>query len=71
MLAPAGTPKAIVHQIAAEVGRIVKEQKFADRLINLGIEPVGNSPDELAAMIAADVALWGDAVKIAGIGRDS
>ncbi len=67
LMAPAGTPKAIVARIAAEVARVAKEQKFVDRLTNFGVEPVGNRPDEFAAMIAADIALWPDAVCVAGI----
>jgi tripartite-type tricarboxylate transporter receptor subunit TctC len=67
LLAPAGTPKDIVDRIAREVSRAVKDQKFAERLVAMGVEPLGNSPEEFAAMIAADIAFWAEAIKIAGV----
>lgn len=67
LMAPAGTPKEIVDQIAAEVGVAMKDQKFVERLKDFGAEPLGNSPEEFKAMIHADIALWGEAVGIAGV----
>ena len=66
LMAPAGTPKEIVDQIAAEVGVAMKDKKFVERLKDFGAEPLGNSPEEFKAMIHADIALWGEAVGIAG-----
>jgi tripartite-type tricarboxylate transporter receptor subunit TctC len=67
LMAPAGTPKVIVGRIAKEVARVAKEQKFIERLLSFGVEPVGNSPEEFGAMIAADIALWPEALRAAGI----
>ena len=67
LMAPAGTPKPIVDQIAGEIARAVKDPKFVERLASFGADPLGNSPTEFAAMIAADLALWADAVKLAGL----
>jgi tripartite-type tricarboxylate transporter receptor subunit TctC len=67
VLAPAATPDDIVNRIAAELMRAAKEQKFAARLDQEGVEPLGSSPAETAKFIAADMALWADAVKIAGV----
>jgi tripartite-type tricarboxylate transporter receptor subunit TctC len=66
-MAPADTPKAVIHRIATEVAHIAREQKFVERLTSIGVESVGNSPEEFAAMIAADIALWPDALRAAGI----
>jgi tripartite-type tricarboxylate transporter receptor subunit TctC len=66
-MAPAGTPKAIVHRIAAEVARVTKEQKFIEQLMSFGVEPVGSGPEEHATMIAADIALWPAALRAAGV----
>jgi tripartite-type tricarboxylate transporter receptor subunit TctC len=49
LMAPSGTPKAIVERIAAEVGRATKTAAFAERLTGLGFEPIGNRPEEFAA----------------------
>jgi tripartite-type tricarboxylate transporter receptor subunit TctC len=59
VLAPAATPDGIVNRIAAEFARAAKEPKFLERL--------GTSPAETARFIAADIALWADAVKIAAV----
>jgi tripartite-type tricarboxylate transporter receptor subunit TctC len=67
LMAPAGTPKEIVDRIAKEVARVVKDPTIAARLASNGVDPLGNSPEEFAAMIAADIALWAEAVKIAGV----
>jgi len=67
LMAPAGTPKEIVDRIAAEVGAAMKDKKFVERLKDFGAEPLGNSPEEFKAMIYADIALWGEAVAIAGV----
>jgi tripartite-type tricarboxylate transporter receptor subunit TctC len=70
LMAPARVPKAIVDRIAAEVGRIVKDQKFVAQTRNIGVDVVGNGPEEFSKMIAADMALWPDALRVAGIKKE-
>jgi tripartite-type tricarboxylate transporter receptor subunit TctC len=67
LMAPAGTPSWIIDRMAKEVARAVKDPKFVERLANDGFDPIGNRPDEFAAMIAADISFWADAVKTAGM----
>jgi tripartite-type tricarboxylate transporter receptor subunit TctC len=67
LMAPAGTPKPIIDRMAAEVARAARDSKFAERLASLGTDPLGNTPDEFAALIAADLKLWAQAVAIAGV----
>jgi tripartite-type tricarboxylate transporter receptor subunit TctC len=67
LLAPAGTPTEIRDRIAQEVARAVQDPKFVERLASFGVDPLGNSPEEFAAMIAADIVFWAEAVKIAGV----
>jgi tripartite-type tricarboxylate transporter receptor subunit TctC len=67
LLAPAGTPREIIEQLAKLTAEAVKDAKFAERLASYGIDPLGNSPEEFAAIIAADIVLWAEAAKIAGI----
>jgi tripartite-type tricarboxylate transporter receptor subunit TctC len=67
LMAPAGTPKEIIDLIAKEIALAVKEPKLVELLTNFGVEPLGNTPEEFAAMIAADIPLWAEAVKIAGV----
>ncbi|MFL5066165.1 MAG: Bug family tripartite tricarboxylate transporter substrate binding protein [Xanthobacteraceae bacterium] len=67
LMAPAGTPKPIIDRLAKEVGKAVKDPAIAERLVHNGIDPLGNSPEEFAAMIARDMAMWADAIKAAGV----
>jgi tripartite-type tricarboxylate transporter receptor subunit TctC len=67
LMAPAGTPRPIIDQIASEVARAVRDPAIADRLVSNGVDPVGNTPEEFAALIAADISLWAEAVKSAGL----
>jgi tripartite-type tricarboxylate transporter receptor subunit TctC len=67
LMAPAGTPKPIVDRIAVEIGKATKDGQIVEKLNSFGVDPVGSGPDEFAAMIASDIRLWGDAVKMAGL----
>ena len=67
VLAPAGTPEEIVNKIAVEITRMVKEPQFLARLEQYGADPVGNTPEEFAAMIASETALWATTVKSLGL----
>jgi tripartite-type tricarboxylate transporter receptor subunit TctC len=67
ILAPAKTPQAIVDRLQREIAAVLKEPEVRDRLGVLGIEPVGNSPEEFAAQIRADLERWGPVVRQAGI----
>src|SRR6266700_2148417 len=67
LMAPARTPKAIIDQLAREVQRATKDPTFVQSLANLGVDPIGDRSEEFAATIAADIPLWAEAVRIAGI----
>ncbi len=67
LMAPAGTSKAIVEQIAEEVGKATKDPKIVKQMAVFGVDPVGNSPAQFSAMISADIGLWTKAVKAAGL----
>jgi tripartite-type tricarboxylate transporter receptor subunit TctC len=67
ILAPARTPRAIVDRLYAEVTALLQLPEVRERFAVLGIEPVGNPPDEFAAQIRADLERWGPVVKQAQI----
>ena len=67
LMAPAGTPKDVVYKIAAEIGHSVKDPQFAARLDQYGVDPLGNTPAEFRAMVAADTALWAETVQSLGL----
>src|SRR6202012_2107299 len=67
LFAPKGTPPAIVSKLERELMRIVKLPDVAEKLKPLGIDPVGNSSDEFAAVMASDIARWTAVAKAANI----
>jgi tripartite-type tricarboxylate transporter receptor subunit TctC len=67
ILAPAGTPAAVVAKIAEEIKRVAAEPSFAQSLLKLGAVATSSTPEEFAAFIAADYAKWQRVVKEAGI----
>ena len=67
LMAPAKTDPAIIARVATEVAAAAKDPGFAERLNHLGVDPLGNSPAEFAALIAADIPFWAEAVRVAGV----
>jgi tripartite-type tricarboxylate transporter receptor subunit TctC len=57
-LAPAGTPKPIVDRLNREIVKILGMPDVKEKLAGLGAEVVGNSPQQFAAAIKADVEKW-------------
>lgn len=66
-LAPAGTPKAIVAKLNAEINAALKLPDVRAKLEAAGIEIQGSTPQEYAALIKSDLVKWGKVVKDAGI----
>ena len=58
LLAPAGTPKPIVDQLQKAVAQILKSPEVNAQLLELGAKPVGNTPEQFAAMIDAELQKW-------------
>ena len=64
---PKGTPKEIIDKLQREIARIVALPDVKQRLAAIGYTPVGNTPEEFAAQIKADVARWAKVIRDAGI----
>ncbi len=67
LLAPAGTPKAILAQLSAESARILKLPDISKRISELGAEPVGSTPEQFAALINSEIAKWAKVIKDANV----
>ena len=65
--APAGTPREIVGKLNREIVRILNLPEVRERLIGLGAEPVGDSPEQFAQFIKAEAAKWGKLVRALGL----
>ena len=70
VVAPAGTPSAIIAKINAEIVRNLKSQEIAAHMANDGAEAIGSSPDELAKALREDHARWAKPVKDSGARAD-
>ena len=66
LVGPAKLPREIVDRIAGEVRKRVREPAFIQRMEALGVDVLGNTPDEFAALIRADIPRWAEAVRISG-----
>ena len=58
MLAPAGTPRAIVDKIAADTAQVLATPEVADSLRAQGLEPTGLQPESFARFIREDLRRW-------------
>ena len=70
LLMPARTPREIIVRLNQELARILRMSDVRERLATQGAEPVGNTPEEYAAAIKADLARWAKVVVAAGIRAD-
>jgi tripartite-type tricarboxylate transporter receptor subunit TctC len=67
LLVPVATPKEIVGKLHAEVARILKMPDVVERIASQGATPVGNTPTEFAAFIAAESAKYAKIIKQANV----
>jgi tripartite-type tricarboxylate transporter receptor subunit TctC len=67
LMAPAGTPQPIVEQLHRETVRILALADVRQRFGDLGMEAVGNTPAEFAAVITSETPFWAKVIRDAGI----
>ena len=67
LLAPAGTPKDVIDKIYSETAKALATPEVRKRFDELGLEPIGNTPAEFAAVIKKETPEWAKVIKDAGI----
>jgi tripartite-type tricarboxylate transporter receptor subunit TctC len=67
LVAPAGTPSAIVRTLNTLTNDYLRSELGRQQFDSLDMQPVGGTPEDLTAYIAAEVAKWGPIIKAAGI----
>src|SRR2546423_6076019 len=67
LIAPAGTPPAILEKIRREVAEAINSPELKEKFAAQIMEPVGNTPAEFKAQIDGDLARWTPVIKQAGI----
>ncbi|MEN3353676.1 MAG: hypothetical protein V7640_1834, partial [Betaproteobacteria bacterium] len=70
LLAPAGTPDDVIAKLHAESAKALKQPDVVERLARDGADPIGNTPQETARYITAEIDKWGKAVKASGARAD-
>jgi tripartite-type tricarboxylate transporter receptor subunit TctC len=63
LIAPAGTPKAVVRAINEAVAAIIKSPYGSERILSGGAEPAGGTPEELSALMRADHKRWSEIIQ--------
>jgi tripartite-type tricarboxylate transporter receptor subunit TctC len=67
LLAPAGTPHAVITEINSEVNRILRDPEVLGYYRNLGYGPLGGTPEEAGVHLKREIARWAKVAKEAGI----
>ena len=67
IMAPAGTPKAVLDKYQSEVARALSDPGVREQFAAQGLTPVGNTPAELAVMLRAQLSRYSKLIKEAGI----
>jgi len=67
VLAPAGTPRAIVERLNTELGRIMLAPELQPRLADMATEPRSGTPEAFAAYLREETAKWGKVIRDAGL----
>jgi tripartite-type tricarboxylate transporter receptor subunit TctC len=66
-MAASGVPRDIVNRMAAEVAKAVASPEIQKKFEALGIEPVGNSPEQAARFLGDEIAKWAKVISTAGV----
>jgi tripartite-type tricarboxylate transporter receptor subunit TctC len=67
MMAPAGTPRAILQYLSAEAAKALADPEVREKLIAQGLTPRGTTPDDLGKAMRAQLARYGDLIRQNGI----
>ena len=66
-LAPAKTPALVINRLNQEIVRTLNRADLKEKFFEIGVEPVGSTPDEFASAIKSDMATLGKVIKDAGL----
>jgi tripartite-type tricarboxylate transporter receptor subunit TctC len=67
LMAPGGTPQAVIDRLAAASAKAARAPDVAEKLQRDGVDPIGGTPQELGAMIARELPQWRELAKAANI----
>lgn len=70
LVAPAGTPAAVVNKLYAEVHEVLKEPAVQEKFRSLGLDIIGSKPDEFKTFLRGDIVKWAKVIKDSGAKAD-
>jgi tripartite-type tricarboxylate transporter receptor subunit TctC len=70
VFAPAGTPTEIISRLNAEIVKILKQPQVRQKLLSVGGEPVGNTPEAFGKFFRSEVDKWGKVIRAAKLQID-
>jgi tripartite-type tricarboxylate transporter receptor subunit TctC len=66
LMAPKGTPKAVVAKLNKEVNELLATPAFRKRITDIGVEPMGGTPEDFVRYLHKEISKWGDVVRVSG-----
>ena len=66
LLAPRGTPKAVIAKLNAEVNKLLNDSAFRKRIMDVGVEPMGGTPQDCARYRDSEIRKWAKVVQVSG-----
>jgi len=67
MFAPVRTPAHVIRRLNDEIVRVLKSPELIAKFINIGVEPIGSTPEQFDTFVKADMVKWGKVIKDADI----
>lgn len=67
---PSATPREVVHKISADMNKVLQSPEVKQRMAEIGLTPVGNTPEQFDAYIRAEIPKWAKVVKASGATAD-
>ena len=67
IVAPAGTPPAVINRVAAAVSDAISKAELRGRLLQLGVDPIGNTPEQFSQTLRSDITIWTEAAKASNL----
>ncbi|MGH8649381.1 MAG: tripartite tricarboxylate transporter substrate-binding protein, partial [Burkholderiales bacterium] len=67
VMVPAGTPPAVIRRIHQALSKVLAAPAMKERIVSVGAEVVGSSPEEFAAFIKSEFSAWARVIKETGI----
>ncbi len=71
IIAPAGTPRAVIARLNNEITTVLGVAEFCEQLMNAGADPAPNTPDQFATLIQSEIAKWAKVIKLSGAKAES